>query len=167
MSRSPLCHKMKILSSNRITFSKLFAKLRPGGVLKELSRGARLLKMLTQNFNYSYKYFCLFTRFFHICALGSSASLGTVPSLPMGLIRHWHTVTSKHCSCLTITDTRIISITFSLENLILRRFWLNFFTKNAISKKQSKQWKTLLIASLQNVCVAAVGGGGWGLFRDN
>ncbi len=62
MSRNLMCQKMEILcldSSERITFFKLFAKLRSRGLLKELfgEGGARLLKMPTQSLSLSYKHF--------------------------------------------------------------------------------------------------------------
>ncbi len=72
MSRSQQCHRMEIfclVSSNRITFSKLFAKLRPMGVLKELfGDGPRSLKLPTQSLKYSYKHFPLFFPVFFISA---------------------------------------------------------------------------------------------------
>ncbi len=39
--------------------------------------------------------FLCFLLFSHICALGSSAPLGTLPSLHMGLIQHWLPNTSE------------------------------------------------------------------------
>ncbi len=90
MSRSLLCRKMEILClgfSDRVAFSKLFAKLPPREVLKELLGGgeARSLKIPTQSLNYFYKHFSLFFPVFLISAPLTAQHVWTLcPVCPWG-----------------------------------------------------------------------------------